>query len=498
VLVVDDNEAAALVLSELLSELGFAAAHVNSGPAALTALAAADEEQSPFAFVMMDWQMPGMDGLETVRAMHQMRVRSAPCVLMVTAHRRQELLKGAEELGIEHVLAKPVSASLLVNTMMQLMGLKPDQPLTVREPQGASELEAALSTLAGARVLLVEDNEINQMVACEMLRGVGLTVDVAENGQVGVNQVHAMHLQGEPYDLVLMDMQMPVMDGITAARLIRQTYPTQVLPIVAMTANAMQADKERCLAAGMNGFVSKPIHPEELWRALHTWLKVRDGLGRAATAAVAPPVFAAQTQLQSEQLQALRVVGALDVERGLGLSNQSATLYLSMLEKFVKSQEHAVEHIQEALRQADEATAERLAHTLKGLAASMGAESLRVRAADLEKALHDQADLQQLVLLIQPVQMQLDALVASLRATPGVIGQPPQGAIELSLAQHEELQGVIQRLQELLEQDDSEAQTLWEAHAEGLHAMLGQADLLELAIGGYDFEEALRLLTQEA
>jgi hypothetical protein len=94
--------------------------------------------------------------------------------------------------------------------------------------------------------------------------------------------------------------------------------------------------------------------------------------------------------------------------------------------------------------------------------------------------------------------MQLDALVASLRATPGVIGQPPQGAIELSLAQHEELQGVIQRLQELLEQDDSEAQTLWEAHAAGLHAMLGQADLLELAIGGYDFEEALRLLTQEA
>jgi CheY-like chemotaxis protein len=417
---------------------------------------------------------------------------------MVTAHRRQELLKGAEQLGIEHVLAKPVNASLLINTMMQLMGLQPDQPLAVREPHGASELEAALSALSGARILLVEDNEINQMVACEMLRGVGLTVDVAENGQVGVNQVHAMQLQGEPYDLVLMDMQMPVMDGITAARLIRQTYPAQALPIVAMTANAMQADKERCLAAGMNDFVSKPIHPEELWRALHTWLKVREGLGRHATEAVAPPPIPALTQQQSERLQALRAAGALDVERGLSLSNQSATLYLSMLEKFVKSQEHAVELIQEALRRADGATAERLAHTLKGLAASMGAESLRVRAAALEQALHDRVDAEQLVLLIEPAQTQLDALVATLRATPGIIGQPPQGAIELSPAQREALQHVIQQLQQLLEQDDSEAQTLWEAHAAGLHVVLGQADLLEQAIGGYDFEEALKLLTQQA
>jgi CheY-like chemotaxis protein len=385
--------------------------------------------------------------------------------------------------------------------MMQLMGQKPDKPLTARHPHSVSELESALSALAGARILLVEDNEINQMVACEMLRGVGLTVDVAENGQIGVNQVHALHLQGEPYDLVLMDMQMPVMDGIAAARLIRQTYPEQVLPIVAMTANAMLADKERCLAAGMNGFVSKPIHPEDLWRALHTWIKVREGLGLAAPQAFAASASMAQTQQPNEQqtaqLHALRAAGVLDVQRGLSLSNQNATLYLSMLGKFVKSQAHALEEIQAALRNGDQATAERLAHTLKGLAVSMGAESLRAQASALEHALHTQTDAQQFDPLIQPTQMQLDAVLTALRAAPGATVLEKPGDQELSSAQQEDVRRVIQTLQHLLEQDDAEAQTLWEAHAAGLHATLKHADQLEEAIGCFDFEVALRLLAQQ-
>ena len=256
VLVVDDNEAAALVLSDLLRELGFVVEHVGSGEAALQALSVAEGAQSPFEFVMMDWLMPGMDGLETVQALRKMNPGTLPLVLMVTAHRRQELIKSAEEIGIEHVLSKPVSASLLVNTMMQLKGHAPRERAGAHRMQSASTLESSLAPLRGARILLVEDNEINQMVACEMLRGVGFVVDVAENGQVGVNQVHARHTEDQPYDIVLMDMQMPVMDGVSATRLIRETHPASALPIVAMTANAMQVDKERCLSAGMNGFVS--------------------------------------------------------------------------------------------------------------------------------------------------------------------------------------------------------------------------------------------------
>ncbi len=495
VLVVDDNEAAALVLCDLMQELGFVVEHVNSGPAALQALDTANGAQSPFEFVMMDWQMPGMDGLETVRALRQRHPQTVPFVLMVTAHRRQELIKGAQVLGIEHVLAKPVSASLLVNTMMQLMGAAPRESAAAARRPDASVLETAMRPLRGARILLVEDNEINQLVACELLRGVGFEVDVAENGQVGVNQVHARHAEDQPYDIVLMDMQMPVMDGVTASRLIRETYPAQSLPVVAMTANAMLADKERCLAAGMNGFVSKPINPEELWRALLSWIKPREGLGQAAPpdAPAALPVAAADTQTQV--LDALRQVPGLDVKQGLSQANQNAALYIAMLGKFIKSQEHAVEQIQQALREADAASAERLAHTLKGLAASMGAQPLRALAAELEQALHEGAGPQVLERLIPPAQAQLEALMAALRATPGLIVEPVAAVpAELTAAQREEVQAVIASLQHMLEQDDSEAQGLWEQHAPALHVTLAQAGELEQAISGFDFEEALRLL----
>ena len=190
------------------------------------------------------------------------------------------------------MLAKPISASLVVNTMMQLAGLAPANLQEMRPTHGSTSTQAALAPLAGAPLLLVEDNEINQLVACELLKGVGFKVDVADNGQIGVHQVHAHHAEAQPYDIVLMDMQMPVMDGVTATRLIREAFNAESLPIVAMNANAMKADKERCLAAGMNGFVSKPIDPEELWRALLAWIKPHAGSGLGAQIpmpAVVPP-----------------------------------------------------------------------------------------------------------------------------------------------------------------------------------------------------------------
>ena len=367
----------------------------------------------------------------------------------------------------------------------------------VPKPQGnpgATALEAAMADLASARILLVEDNEINQLVACELLRGVGLVVDVAENGALGIQCIHQRQAEGQPYDLVLMDMQMPVMDGLTASRLVRETYAADSLPMVAMTANAMQVDKQRCLAAGMNGFVSKPIHPEELWQALLSWIKPRPGLGQAAAPPAGASAAAAALPQQAQLLDALRQVPGLDVSQGLSLSNQNAALYLSMLSRFVKSQDSAMELIQQALAQADGDTAERLAHTLKGLAASLGAEPLRQLAGQLEQALREAADAAVLERLILPAQAQLDALVAALRATPGLMTGPlPEAGAELPIRQ-QDLQSVLQQLQLLLQQDDSEALSLWETHAAALRAWLQDADAVEQAIHDFDFDAALRLL----
>ncbi|RFO98180.1 hypothetical protein DIC66_05560 [Rhodoferax lacus] len=501
VLVVDDNDAAALVLCDLLLELGFAAEHVSSGAAALQVLGQADGNNAPFDFVMMDWQMPEMDGLETVRALRRMHPKSLPMVLMVTAHRRQELVNSAELLGIRYVLAKPVNGSVLINTMMQLMGHAPREVLRGPQSPAASALEASMATLRGMRILLVEDNEINQLVAGELLREVGLVVEMADNGQIGVNQVHARHWDGQPYDIILMDMQMPVMDGITATRLLRETYSQQDLPIVAMTANAMQADRDRCLAAGMNGFVSKPIDPEELWRAL---LAVARGRGAArvlplADGANATPAPEHPGQTHAELLQSLGQVPGLDVQLGLRQCNHNAALYVAMLGKFVKSQADAVHQIRQSLAHGDAATAERLAHTLKGLAASLGAQALQGRAADLEYGLRAGTELQALGSLIASTQIPLDDLMLVLGALPGLnTDEARPVSAHMSPSEQAQVQSVLQTLLRLLEQDDSEAVSLWQDHAPGLRAVLGRAAEVEQAINGFAFDEALRLLQAEA
>jgi two-component system sensor histidine kinase/response regulator len=210
---------------------------------------------------------------------------------MLGAGRREELLKEAERLGITHVLAKPVLGAALRNTMLALKGQLPVAPDGGRpSSRQSSLLESQLGAIAGARILLVEDNENNQLVACELLQGAGLVVDVAANGKIAVHQVEARDAQHMPYDLVLMDMQMPVMDGVTATRLLRETHSPAVLPIVAMTANAMQEYRERCLQAGMNAYVSKPVNPDELWRALLVHIQPRAGLGQALRGSHDKPV----------------------------------------------------------------------------------------------------------------------------------------------------------------------------------------------------------------
>jgi two-component system sensor histidine kinase/response regulator len=498
VLVVDDNEAAAMVLSALLSDIGFEVEQVYSGPAAITKLKEADAIGKPYEFVMMDWLMPGMNGLETVRAIQDLHTHTSPFVLMVTAHRRQELIKGAQQLGIEHVLAKPVSASLMVDTMMRIMGqAQPSSPVKVSHARTHS-LEGEMSNIAGARILLVEDNEINQMVACEMLRGAGFEVDVADNGQIAVHSVAARLAEQQPYDIVLMDMQMPVMDGVTASRLLRETHSAQTLPIVAMTANAMKADRDRCLDAGMNGFVTKPINPEELWQALLHWIQIRPGLGVQAA-----PVHATQTGKAADAsvdglMQALTAVPDLDVNLGLLRTNSNPAFYVSLLKKFVAGQADAVQHIRQCMQDGDPATAERIAHTLKGVAGNLGATTLQASAEALETSLRTDAPESQTRAAAERVSEQLDQLVAALRIAPGFLPEAAHAHATLSDAERGASAQVIQQLKALLQEDDSAAVELWEAHASALRVMVPNAAAIESAIGDYAFEEALEMLEATA
>jgi two-component system sensor histidine kinase/response regulator len=433
---------------------------------------------------------------------------------MVTAHKRQELVKGAEELGIVHVLSKPVSSSLLVDSLMQMMGHMAQPASTARVAHQQNALEARVAALAGARILLVEDNEINQQVACELLRDVGMDVDVADNGQIAVHEVQARLTQKRPYDLVLMDMQMPVMDGVTATRLIRETQPAADLPIVAMTANAMKSDRERCQEAGMNGFVTKPIHPEELWKALLSWVKPRPEMGMPAREPVIAPAVLAMPALANSAalangvshaqdadtaattlLNALREVSGLDVELGLSRTSRKPGFFASLLRKFISSQEDAAARITQCLQADDAPTAERLAHTLKGVAGNLGASALQESAERLEMALRQRAEKPALEAALQETTELLAHLSAGLRATRGLLPvAPTQHHFCPTPEQQQAALQALEHIKALLQADDATAVEVWETHAATLKNVLDAAPEIEAAIGGFDFEAALRML----
>jgi len=266
VLVVDDNAQARHVQSEMLSSMSFVVDQAPSGGEAVELVRTAAAAGKPYAIVFLDWKMPGLDGFETAKAIRALPASELPKLILVTAYGRDDVLKEAESSGFAGILLKPVQPSMLFDAAIRALGAE-DMPVDAR-PQPAGGPESELEPLFGARVLLVEDSKLNQMVAIGLMEDAKLVIEVAENGQIAVQMVQAGN-----YDLVLMDMQMPVMDGITATKAIRSDPRFATLPIIAMTANAMASDRERCIEAGMDDHVAKPIDPAELFSALRRWIK---------------------------------------------------------------------------------------------------------------------------------------------------------------------------------------------------------------------------------
>ncbi|BDT69539.1 sensor histidine kinase RcsC [Comamonadaceae bacterium OS-1] len=491
VLVVDDNAHAALVLVDMLRSMGFEVASVDSGAKAVAAVRAAAAGGYPFDITMLDWQMPGMDGLQTAHAITALGLQPAPKPILVTAYGREEVVQGAQAAGIQDLLVKPVNASLLFNTMLAAIG-RGTAPGAAAGASEASALEAMVP-LSGARILLVEDNELNQQVACELLFEAGCVVEIADNGEIAVDMVAKSHLHtGAGYDLVLMDMQMPVMDGVTATRLLRQDRRNADLPIVAMTANAMAADRQRCLDAGMNDFVTKPIEPEALWRALAQWIAPHSGLGGVPHAGTASnPAKAPHTEAT---MDGLRRIPGLDVAQGLRRIMGKQPLYQDMLRKFAAGQASAVADLLHSLDSGDPTSAERTAHTLKGVAGNIGASLLQASAAQLERAIHLQEPLHEIQAQAERTAQLLGPLVVAIdRQLPAPIAVV-EAAGSFDVAQAD---AICTRLADLLREDDAESIELLQEHASLLQqALHGTYAEIETAVAQYDFETALERLEQ--
>ena len=390
-LVVDDNEHARLVTAEMLRTMGFTLTECAGGLDAVEQVRRAALSGAPFEVVYLDWRMPDIDGLECARRIRALGLDLPPMLLMVTAYGREEVLKDASRQGIDNVLVKPVNASLLFESTLAALG---SQGVAKAQPEFGGAPRTQLAPFQGARILLVEDNDINQMVAREILQDAGFVVDVADDGAASLAR-----LRQDKYDLVFMDMQMPVMDGVTATREIRRMEGLAALPIVAMTANAMDGDRQACLKAGMNDFISKPIDPDELWSVLRRWLQPR-------APAVAPAV--------------VPVAGIRGLDMVLGLARMAGKkpLYEKLLGRFSAGQRDAAARIRAALVAGDRAGAQLVAHTLKGVAGNLAATVVQEMAGSLEAQIAEGAPLPALLPATDALELELAALMDAIDARP--------------------------------------------------------------------------------
>jgi signal transduction histidine kinase/DNA-binding response OmpR family regulator/ABC-type nitrate/sulfonate/bicarbonate transport system substrate-binding protein/HPt (histidine-containing phosphotransfer) domain-containing protein len=481
VLVVDDNATARRILTELLVSMTFVAEEAASGEEAIEAIQHAARAGTPFDLVLLDWQMPQMDGIDVAHRIRDLSL-TTPRFVMVTAYGREEVLGQARLAGIDHVLIKPISASVLFDTAMQVMAGLPSQPrqsIQVRKP--ASD---GLAAIGGARILLVEDNETNQEVATGLLEDAGLIVDIAADGVIALEK-----LRQETYDAVLMDMQMPVMDGLTATQEIRKLPQHSSLPIIAMTANAMEGDREKCLASGMNDHVAKPVEPEQLWSTLTKWIPPKPP--GAAVSGAAARVEATPGGASSVLL---RGVKGLDMWLGLRRVLGRENVYLGILRKFVEGQRAAVDDIRRAFEAGDTLTGHRLIHTLKGVAGNIGATEIQVQAAALELALHEHEPKESIDATLDVLGVSMSELVRSLEAAL------PQSTTPVTVAvDPDSLVAACRKLGTLLAASDSEATEALEESAPVLRAAFAhQFPLIESAIRSYDFETALAELRTAA
>ena len=477
-LVVDDNAQAREILGDALRGFGIRTEVASSGEEAIRELAVASND--PYHLVLMDWHMPEMDGLQASAIIKRdRRLKETPRIVMVTAFGREEIQEQAENLGIDAYLIKPVNASVLFDTLMNLFGsIEIEKAKAARHPSDGSEYSAR-----GIRVLLVEDNEMNQQVATELLESAGAAVTVASHGGIAVNL-----LKGGPqppaFDIVLMDLQMPEMDGHTATRLLRDDPRFRDLPIVAMTAHALVEERKRCLDAGMNDHVTKPIDPDALFAALARWVK---------TGPATPSLEAAKAPALVREVEILDIPG-VDAAGGLKRVAGNSRLYRSLLEQFVGKQADVASQITEALGQGNREVAERLAHTVKGVAGNLGIGNVHAAAEEVERGIkHGDVSIPSLVTKLgSAVAQSVDGIRRALDV--------PAAAKATGAPNLESAAAAVARLRELIAASDGDAADAVEAVAEALGGAKGTERLpaLRAAINEFDFDRAAAELDEIA
>jgi signal transduction histidine kinase/DNA-binding response OmpR family regulator/HPt (histidine-containing phosphotransfer) domain-containing protein len=482
VLIADDNPASREILQDIFVSWAMHVDVVASGKEALAALQKAMFDAVPYDLVLMDWRMPGMGGVETAKAMRGIsHLAKLPAVLMVSAYGQDEVKAEAEAAGISAFLVKPVEPTTLLETITALIAA--DKSHVPARAAHVDSIPMVAPHLRGLRVLVAEDNEINRELAVELLTDAGLVVDVAENGRIACARVLE---SGEHYDAVLMDVQMPEMDGFEATARIRKQWPNDRLPIIAMTAHAYEAERQRCLDAGMNDHVAKPVDPALLVRTLDRWLRPRP-----VVAAVSLPQEVTAIPRSAGDLPAS--LPPFDLEAGLTRTNGKRSLLRKLIVDFGDTFATAIPTLRSQIAAASLDDARRLVHTLKGVAGTLEIRTVAEAARQTEDALanRDLVGIEERLDRLEQVLLPALAASAALKGTTMATAPGVAAALDYSASEP-----MIMELRELFRRRSLRARKSFDILEQTFGVTPEAAGLrpVGLALGRLDYDDALVML----
>ena len=474
VLIVDDNQESCLILNQYLDHFGCEVTIKNSGEDALELI---ENTDTTFDFILMDWRMPGIDGVETTKRIRQLsKIHATTDILMVTAHDKMELSQKLEDDQVSGIIVKPVEEQELLDTLLSRFGFA-----ATSEFKGNSGLP---KQVVGAKVLLVEDNEINQLIASEVLAKQGVYIDIADNGKEGVDAVIKAYEEGDPYEGVLMDIQMPVMDGYQATIELRKDPRFKGLPIIAMTANAMSQDKDRARESGMNDHISKPIENDQLFAIMGRWI-------------VAKNPDKHNKPIQEETIEEVKTdnlhIEGVDTEAAIKRCGGNKDLFISVLQKFADKQIGAGERLSKIEQEQNFTLLQEEAHAIKGVAANLGISNVSTHAEIVEHALKYEKGYAKVLLdnLIVELEKSLAIIHTFLREYQG------KAVNKEEVEEVQDLTPLIQELQDLLEAGDPEAGEIVKKIIPSIkdENTLEQLKEIQQKISLYEFEEGLFILS---
>ncbi|AZN36448.1 response regulator [Iodobacter ciconiae] len=506
VLVVDDHEHARLAIIEVLKRFSVRIEHVGSGQGAIELCSAAHQRGDPFGLVLLDWQMPIMDGAQAAKKIQEVLPGDhTPKLVIVTAFDREDIYIQAQSLNINAILTKPVNASSLTDCLVSIFA---SDDISAARAAPQDEVEIGLQ---GMRVLLTEDNSINQQIATELLSSVGVDVVVANHGKEALEKLEL--LGGASFDVILMDMQMPVMDGYEASRHIRADARYNHIPLIAMTAHAMVEERARCLDLGMNDHISKPIDPIQFFECLKHWrITTPDGNPRAEISAdeLAAPVL---TELASSGVaqaavhmppRAMSVLAPplpverheLDIKVGLSYVLNNSSLYLRMLKQFYGSEADCVQRTHAALLANELEPALRFSHTLKGLSATLGGSRVSEIAGRIESAISHGGGLNEVREDLLLLEQHLSVLMHEVNDY--INGEDPfaNAAVPSGKMSAKELQSLLFWLERLLTDMDAEALTVMSKYGDAMADFFDPVEFatFRIALEKFNFGDALPIL----